>query len=130
ALRLTSAVSFVKRVPAGARLSYGLRYQALEDSTIATVPVGYADGVPRRLGRVGGEVLIGGERYPIAGTVTMDQLLVDVGDAEIVAGDEVVLIGRQGDQEITAADWASRLDTIPDEIVGGIGPRVPREYTG
>lgn len=130
ALRLTSAVSFVKRVPAGSHLSYGLRYEVVADATIATVPVGYADGVPRRLGEVGGEVLIGGTRHPIAGTVTMDQLLVDVGDAEVVAGDEVVLIGRQGDEEITAADWASRLGTIAYEIVCGIGPRVPREYTG
>lgn len=130
ALRLTSAVSFVKRVPAGAHLSYGLRYGVEAETTVATVPVGYADGVPRRLGHVGGEVLIGGARYPIAGTITMDQLLVDVGDAQVVAGDEVVLIGRQGEEEITAADWASRLDTIAYEIVCGIGPRVPREYTG
>ena len=88
-LRLTSAVSFVKRVPAGAHLSYGLRYEVVADSTIVTVPGGYADGVPRRLGEVGGEVLIGGARYPIAGTVTMDQLLVDVGDAEFDPNDAV-----------------------------------------
>jgi alanine racemase len=129
ALRLTSAVTYVKRVPAGARLSYGLRYAPRVETTIVTVPIGYADGVPRRLGHVGGEVLIGGRRCPIAGTITMDQLLVDVGDAAVAVGDEVVLLGRQGDEEITATEWADRLDTIAYEIVCGIGPRVPREYT-
>lgn len=129
ALRLTSEVTHTKRVPAGTRLSYGLRYTAARATTIATVPIGYADGVPRRLGHVGGEVLIGGHRHPIAGTITMDQLLVDLGDATVAVGDEVVLLGRQGAEEITAAEWADRLDTIAYEIVCGIGPRVPREYT-
>lgn len=129
ALRLTSEVTYVKRVPAGTRVSYGLRYAAPAETTIVTVPIGYADGVPRRLGHVGGEVLIGGRRHPIAGTITMDQLLVDVGDAPVAPGDEVVLLGRQGDEEITATEWADRLDTIAYEIVCGIGPRVPREYT-
>jgi alanine racemase len=95
-----------------------------------TVPVGYADGVPRNLGLRGGEVLIGGRRYPIAGTVTMDQLMVDVGDATAEVGDEVVLLGRQGGDEVTAEEWAERLDTIAYEIVTGIGPRVPRRYVG
>lgn len=129
ALRLTSEVTYVKRVPAGEGLSYGLRYTTGSETTIVTVPIGYADGVPRRLGHVGGEVLIGGARRPIAGTITMDQLLVDVGDAPVSVGDEVVLLGRQGDEEITAGEWADRLDTIAYEIVCGIGPRVPREYT-
>ena len=91
---------------------------------------GYADGVPRNLGLAGGEVLIGGRRHPIAGVVTMDQLMVDVGDPPVEAGDEVVLIGRQGDEEITATDWAERLGTISYEVVTGIGARVPRTYTG
>ncbi len=93
-----------------------------------TVPVGYADGVPRNLGLRGGEVLIGGQRHPIAGTVTMDQLMVDVGDTPVEVGDDVVLLGRQGDDEITAEEWAAHLDTIAYEIVTGIGPRVPRRY--
>ncbi len=93
---------------------------------MATLPIGYADGVPRRLSAVGGEVLIGGRRRPIVGVVTMDQLMVDVGDDAVAAGDEAVLIGRQGDEVITAADWAAPLDTIAYEIVCGIGPRVPR----
>jgi alanine racemase len=126
ALAFKSRVGYVKTLPAGARVSYGLRYTVTAPTRIATVPVGYADGVPRRLGHVGGEVLVGGRRAPIAGTVTMDQILVDVGDAPVAPGDEVVLIGTQGDEEITAADWAEPLDTIAYEIVCGIGPRVPR----
>ena len=112
----------MKRVAAGERLSYGLRYRCARDSTIATVPLGYADGVPRRLGATGGEVLVGGRRRPIAGTITMDQLLVDCGDDPVQPGDEVVLIGTQGDETITADDWAARLDTIGYEVVCGIGP--------
>ena len=76
----------------------------------------------------GGEVLIGGRRHPIAGTVTMDQLMVDVGDDAVEVGDEVVLIGRQGDEQITADEWAERMDTIAYTIVCGVGPRVPRRY--
>jgi alanine racemase len=128
ALSLVAAASHVKRVVAGERLSYGLRYRCERDSTIATVPLGYADGVPRRLGAVGGEVLVGGRRRAIAGTVTMDQLLVDCGDDAVQPGDEVVLIGTQGDETITADEWAARLDTIGYEVVCGIGPRVPRRY--
>ena len=97
---------------------------------VATVSAGYADGVPRNLGLTGGEVLIRGRRHPIAGVVTMDQLMVDVGDAAVEAGDEVVLIGRQDGEEITATDWAERLGTISYEVVTGIGARVPRTYTG
>ena len=78
---------------------------------------------------MGGEVLVGGRRRPIAGTVTMDQITVDCGpDADVAAGDEVVLIGRQGDEEILAQEWADRLDTIAYEVVCGVGPRVPRVY--
>ena len=134
ALSLKARVSFVRRLVAGERLSYGLRYELDVPSTVITVPVGYADGVPRRLGQAGGEVLIGGRRKPIAGTVTMDQLLVDLGpgpDAdEIEVGSEVVLLGRQGDDEITAKEWAERLGTIPYEVCCGIGERVPRRYNG
>jgi alanine racemase len=129
ALSLKAGVSFVKPLAAGERVSYGLRWRAERDTVLATVPLGYADGVSRRLSGVGGQVLIGGRRCPIAGTVTMDQLTVDCGpDATVASGDEVVLIGRQGDQEITAAEWAARLDTISYEVLCGIGPRVPRVY--
>jgi len=130
AMTLTSRVMFVKTLPAGARLSYGLRYELPREARIATVPAGYADGVPRNLGLAGGEVLIRGRRHPIAGIVTMDQLMVDVGDAPVEAGDEVVLLGAQGDEEVTALEWADHLGTISYEIVTGIGARVPRRYRG
>ena len=136
ALSLKARVSFVRDLVAGERLSYGLRYEVGVPSTVVTVPVGYADGVPRRLGEVGGEVLIGGRRKPIAGTVTMDQLLVDLGPSNgpdavaVQVGTEVVLLGRQGDEVISASEWAARLGTIPYEVCCGIGERVPRRYLG
>ncbi len=129
ALSLRARVSFVKRVDAGEAVSYGLRRPLAEAATVATVPVGYADGVPWRLGVCGGEVLIGGRRCPLAGSVTMDQILVDCGDdRQVLAGDEVVLLGRQGSEQITAWDWASLTGTIAYEILCGIGPRVPKVY--
>jgi alanine racemase len=136
ALSLKARVSYVRHLVAGERLSYGLRYELAVPSTVVTVPVGYADGVPRRLGEVGGEVLIGGRRRPIAGTVTMDQLLVDLGPSggdaarSVEIGTEVVLLGRQGDDTISAAEWAAKLGTIPYEVCCGIGERVPRRYIG
>ncbi len=129
ALSLKASVSLVKEVKAGERISYGLRHTFDRDTVVATVPIGYADGVRRRLFDVGGDVLLGGRRRPIAGVVTMDQLTVGCGDDRSVrAGDEVVLIGAQGDGRITVDEWAARLDTISYEIVCGIGPRVPRRY--
>lgn len=128
ALSLHARVSHVKRVGAGEGISYGLRYRPAVETTIATVPLGYADGLPWRLGSSGGTVLVGGAERPIAGSVTMDQILVDCGDEQVEVGDPVVLIGRQGDAEITAASWAERLGTIAYEVVCGISPRVPRLY--
>lgn len=130
AMSLRARVSQVRRVAAGDGISYGLRYRLERPATIAVVPVGYGDGVPRRLGQVGGEVLIGGQRRPIAGTVTMDQLMVDCGEDAVEAGDEAVLLGRQGDEEITAIEWGERLDTIAYEVTCGVGSRVPRAYLG
>jgi alanine racemase len=124
-LSLRARVSFVKRLAAGSRLSYGLRHELAVDSNVATVPLGYADGVRRGLSS-NGDVLIGGRRRPIIGTVTMDQLMVDCGDDRVQRGDEVVLLGRQGDEAVTAEEWAARLDTIGYEVLCGIGPRVPR----
>jgi alanine racemase len=129
ALSWRSAVTMVKRLPAGERLSYGWRYTLDRESTVATVPVGYEDGYPRALGGRA-EVLIRGRRHRVAGTVTMDQLLVDCGDAEIAPGDEVVLLGAQGAERITAEDLAAHLGTIGYEIVTAISERVPREYIG
>jgi alanine racemase len=125
-MSLRARVSHVRRLAAGERISYGRRYELRRPSFVATVPVGYADGVPRRLFEAGGEVLIGGERRPIAGTVTMDQLMADCGDDEVSPGDEVVLIGSQGSEAIGADEWAQRLGTISYEVLCGIGPRVPR----
>jgi alanine racemase len=127
-LSVKARVSYVHDQPAGARISYGLRYKTARPTSVATVPIGYADAVPRELSLRGGEVLIRGQRFPIAGTVTMDQLMVDVGDCPVDVGDEVVLIGAQGEERITAEEWAERLDTIGYTIVCGIGPRVPRRY--
>jgi len=127
AMSLRARVSHVKRIGAGDRVSYGLRYRADRPTTIATVPLGYADGVTRSLAD-GGEVLIGGRRHPIAGTITMDQLMVDCGDHPVEVGDEVVLFGRQGDELLPVDEWAARVGTITYEIVCGIGPRVPRRH--
>ena len=128
ALSLKARVSHVKRLDAGARVSYGLCHTLPAAATVATVPIGYADGVRRNLSGSGAEVLIGGRRKEIIGTITMDQLMIDCGDDDVAVGDEVVLIGRQGDEEIRAEEWAKTLGTIGYEIVCGIGSRVPRRY--
>ena len=129
ALTWRSQVSAVKRLAAGEAISYGHRYRLKRDAWVATVPVGYADGYPRQLTNVG-EALIGGRRCPVAGTVTMDQLVVDCGDLEVRSGDEVVLLGRQGAEEVSAWELAGLADTIAYEIVTRIGQRVPRVYQG
>jgi alanine racemase len=128
AMRVVSRVAMVKRLEAGERPSYGRRRALDADATVATIPIGYADGVARRLPAVGGAVLIRGRRYPFAGTVTMDQIVIDVGDDPVSVGDEVVLLGRDGSDEITAEEWADRLGTINYEIVCDFGPRLPRRY--
>jgi alanine racemase len=128
AMRVVSEVTLVRRLAAGSRPSYGRSRALPHDATVATVPIGYADGVARRLGSTGGGVLIRGKRYPFAGTVTMDQLMVDVGDDPVEVGDEVVLLGSQDEATISAEEWATRLDTINYEIVCDFGPRLPRRY--
>jgi alanine racemase len=128
ALALRARVSFVKQVAAGSGVSYGLRHTFERATTVATLPLGYADGVRRSLAAAGGEVLIGGRRCRIVGVITMDQLMVDVGDLDVAVGDEAVLIGRQGDEEISATEWADRLGTIAYEITCGISPRLPRRW--
>lgn len=126
ALTLRASVVAVRRVEVGERPSYR-RSRALERAaTVVTAPFGYADGYPRRLFDAGAEVLIKGVRYPLAGVVTMDMLVIDCGDDVVQLGDEVVLLGRQGDEEITADEWADRAGTISWEILCGIGARVPR----
>jgi len=127
-LSLRSEVSFIKSIRAGEAVGYGHRWTADQDTTIATVPIGYADGVRRDFGLRGGTVLIGGSAFPIVGVVTMDQLMVDVGGADVSVGDEVVLIGRQGASEQSANDVAQTLGTIGYEVVCAISSRVPRHY--
>jgi len=131
-MSLRARVSHVKQVAAGESVSYGWRYAFQGRTTVATVPIGYADGVPRRLFGTGGEVLIAGKRQPIVGVVTMDQLMVDCGEAPVEVGDEVVLIGTQegplGADEIRAEEWAVRLGTIGYEIVCGISRRIERRH--
>jgi len=130
ALAVKARVSYVKDVEPQTSLSYGLRYTTARATRIATVPVGYADGVPRALGHRGAQALVRGCRCAVAGTITMDQLMLDVGDLPVEVGEEVVLLGRQGREMVSASEWAALLDTIPYEIVCGIGPRVPRRYIG
>ena len=126
ALTLRAQVVARRHLAAGARPSYGRRRALEHPSNVVTVPFGYADGYPRRLFEAGAEVLIRGRRYPLAGVVTMDQVLVDVGEDEVDLGEDVVLLGRQGDEAITADEWAARAGTISWEILCGIGARVPR----
>ena len=129
ALSWRTRLSLVKHLAEGEAVSYGLRWTAQRPTTLGTVPAGYADGVTRALSNVG-EVVVRGERVKIAGTVCMDQFVVDGGDLELAAGDDVCLIGRQGNAAVTADDWAGWLDTINYEIVCGVGRRVPRVYVG
>jgi len=124
-LRLTSAVTALRRVSAGERPSYGRARALPADATVVTIPVGYADGYPRLLS-TSGEVLIRGQRFPLAGRVTMDQIVVDVGDAPVQVGDEVVLLGSSGDESIDAQDWARWSQTVHWEILTRLGPRIVR----
>ena len=124
---LRTEVSYVKTVRAGEAVSYGLAHRFASDRRVATVPIGYADGARRDYGLRGGQVLIRGRRRSVVGVVTMDQLMVDCGtDGDVVAGDEVVLIGEQGPESIGAEEIAARLGTIPYEVVCDVGRRVRR----
>ena len=127
AMTLASTVALTKRVPAGAGVSYLHRYTTERDTTLALVPLGYADGVPRA-GTNALPVQLGGRRRRVAGTVCMDQFVLDVGEDDVSAGDEVLLFGPGDAGEPTAQDWADVLGTIDYEIVTRIGARVPRTY--
>ena len=125
AMTLRAAVAAVRRVPAGQGVSYGYDFRAPRDTTLALVPLGYADGVPRQASGAG-PVTIGGQRFEVAGRIAMDQFVVDVGDSPVTVGDEVVLFGDPTLGAPAADDWASAADTINYEIVTRIGPRVTR----
>ena len=129
ALELVSRVTAVRTVAPGESVSYGRHWWADEPTRVATVAIGYADGIRRDSGPAGIEVLVRGHRCPIVGMVTMDQLMVALPRAiadEVTPGDEVVLIGRQGSDEITATEVAQRLGTIAYEVLTSISSRVPR----
>lgn len=128
-LSLRSVVSHVKTLKAGATVSYGRDFTADREMTVATVPVGYADGYPRILSPKGAQVLIDGKRCPILGRICMDQMMVDVSHLEQVEiGSIVTLIGQDGKEEITADELAEREGTINYEVVCGLSKRVPRVY--
>ncbi|RFA13452.1 hypothetical protein B7R22_12305 [Subtercola boreus] len=135
-MTLVAPVVSVKRVAAGHGVSYGFDYRTERETTLALVPLGYADGIPRASGGHG-EVWIDGRRHPVAGRVAMDQIMVDVGDAVVSVGDEVIVFGeapqgfgaeRERASVPTAEEWAGWAQTIGDEIVARVGPRVVREY--
>ncbi|MEO8888806.1 MAG: alanine racemase, partial [Jatrophihabitantaceae bacterium] len=127
AMTLQGAVASVKRVRAGEGVSYGHVYTTERETTLALVPLGYADGVPRNATNVG-PVSINGQRFTVSGRVCMDQFVVDVGDLPVAAGDAAVLFGPGSNGEPTAGDWAEAVGTIHYEIVTRVGARVPRVY--
>jgi alanine racemase len=128
AMSLKTKIVFLKTVPAGRSISYGRTYVTQGQTKIATLPIGYGDGYGRILSNKA-EVLVRGERAPVVGKVTMDQTMIDVGHIKGArVGDEVVLIGKQGKNEITVERLARLSGTIPYEIVCSITDRVPRIY--
>ena len=127
-LSLKSKIIFIKKVPTGTPISYGRTFITKRKSTIATIPIGYADGYNRKLSN-SGEVLISGKRAPVAGRVCMDTIMVDVTEIpRAKENSEVVLIGEQGKEKITAQDISDRIGTIPYEVLTSIGQRVKRIY--
>ncbi len=130
ALSWRTRISFVKDVAAGESIGYGRTWVASSDTRVATLPVGYGDGYSRALSNRG-RVLIGGRPYPVVGRVCMDQTMVEVGaDSDVTVGDEVVLVGHLGGEEITVAEIAELMGTIPYEVTCLINARVGREYLG
>jgi alanine racemase len=128
ALELTSYVAAVKRAAAGDSVGYGRRFIATRETWIATLPIGYADGI-RRAFTNNCDVLVGGRRYPLVGTVSMDNIAIELGpNTAVRPGEIATIIGRDGDQHQTAEQLARRIDTINYEIVCGISARVPRFY--
>jgi alanine racemase len=128
-MEVSGAVAAVRRVPAGAGVSYGFTHRVERETTLALIPLGYADGVPRSAsGR--GAVTIAGRRYPVVGRIAMDQFLVDVGDDPVVVGDRAVLWGDPTAGHLSADHWAEAAGTIGYEIVARLGSRVPRRFEG
>ncbi|VBB05819.1 alanine racemase pyridoxal-phosphate attachment site [Lucifera butyrica] len=129
-MSLKTKIVYIKQVPAATAISYGCTYQTSRETYIATLPLGYADGYSRQLSNKA-SVLIGGKRCPVVGRVCMDQILVDLGtECSSRIGDEAVLFGKQGSEEITVTELADLAATINYELVCAISPRVPRIYIG
>ena len=126
-MTLTAPIVLLKKVPAGSGVSYAHQYHTSADTTLALIPAGYADGVPRSATNKG-PVLVGGEIRKVAGRVCMDQFVLDVGDLDVSLGDEVILFGDPSRGEPSVEDWATAADTISYEIITRIGPRVHREF--
>lgn len=129
AMSLRAEVALTKRVGAGHGVSYNLTYRTTAETTLALIPVGYGDGIPRAASSRA-SVWVNGRQYRIAGRVAMDQLVIDVGNEVVMAGDEVILFGDGRQGEPTAADWAAACDTIDYEIVTRIASRVLRRNVG
>jgi alanine racemase len=126
-MTLCAPIVLLKKVPAGSGVSYAHQYHTTTDTTLALIPAGYADGVPRSATN-NGPVLVGGEIRKVAGRVCMDQFVLDVGDLDVQLGDEVVLFGDPERGEPSVEDWAVAAGTISYEIITRIGPRVHREF--
>jgi alanine racemase len=126
ALELVSYVAEVKRAQPGDSVGYGRRFVAERETWIATIPIGYGDGVRRGLTNQA-DVLVDGRRVPLVGTVSMDNVTADLGDRPVDVGTEAVLLGERGGERILAEDWARALGTINYEVTCGLSARVPRE---
>lgn len=126
-MQLKSKVGYVRKLPTGWPVGYGATYRTAESSSLCFCAGGYEDGIPRRYGNTG-EVLLYGKRAPIVGNVSMDSFVIDVHDLPAEVGDEIVIIGTQGEQTITVWEMADKLDLIPYEVTCGISDRVPRIY--
>ena len=127
ALALRSYVAEVKALAPGESVGYGRTWTASAQTRVAVLPIGYGDGYRRGLSNAA-EVLIRGRRFPVVGTISMDNITVEVGDAEVAIGDSATLIGADGDERVSAEELARRLDTINYEITCGVSARVPRVH--
>ncbi len=127
AMSIKGKIGFVKTVKKGTSISYSRRYIAKRETTIASVTIGYADGYFRTMTNKA-FALIRGKRFPVVGTICMDQIMIDVGQEKVTRGDEVVLIGKQKSKSITGCDVADAAGTIPYEVTCAVSQRVPRKY--
>ena len=126
-MSIKSRIVFFKVLKKGDSVSYGRSYILENDSRIVTIPIGYGDGYPRALSNVA-HVLIHGRRYPVVGNVCMDQLMVNIGTNEAYNGDEVVIVGKQCEEDIPVEELSCQAHTCPHEILSGFNLRIPRKF--